>query len=1105
MIKTCKKFLITLLAVLTGAFCLFFIAGCDKSKNKAPSAVSASSIKYDGYKCTWSAVSGATEYVVKFTTNKDGVEKTKEYSRPDASFSYNGTTYDSVEISITAKNAKGSSSVVNKLFTRIDPLDSSTIVWDENGMLSWEEVAEATGYILNINGKEVTCDYTAYDDFEKGKNIVKIMPTAPDTYSAWSSTVTMTFLETPTNIKYDGDYLSWTGVTDGLNYQVRIDGSNEIPVSGGKTRVEYDADGQNFSVTVQAIGVAGTSISSEVSETKDFFCLKVITEYDVVEGALKWTDPNEAVEVDGYEVKCNGSVTKVTKASFDNLQAGNIPNKVSVKPVVNKEKGDVYFSSWSQEWTIKLLEAPVLQWNHTLNLDGDALPALYWNDVSGDVSGYKVEVIDPNGQDIGGTQTLTSYGNAYSKVGDYKIRVVAVAEPNTHTYNSKPTEQYIIKRLGTPDSNKVRVVSTPHAISDGFTVSWEGVAGEESGYQFYQVTGNELDKLNGMKTVKGQVSYKVNNIISDSETEARTYTYAIQTCGYSNTFETQRRVTLPSLTKDATRFTITVLAMPTNVEMNEYNVTWTSVAGANSYNVHHLGADGKIDDTTYSLKGIASGSSIDFSVCSLGNGADVLPSNYTPTTHVKRLAKPTGVKVSTGENEGILSCTGDELALSYNVWYNDDKTPVNCQNGQENVNGKIIDYTVYVAMEAVANYYEDEETKAQYYVTSEPSTRKPFTKLRNVEFKKQVVVGETLVWNAPSNATGWEPNYQVFDKEGFLVNGIYQNGEFRLAGLPAGDHAFTIKAIGDGDEWLNSDRSRTITLYKLETPKVSTVAGSGEKTGYTWKGVVEATGYVVKIGSNSYTVDNKGVGQDHYFQPTFTEIKSYDVQVIAVGSDGIEINGVATVDSSPNAFKQPVVKLTAPRLDTITVAYNKDRVSADGKITVVLSQGVANAAGYRYTVGNATHQDVKGLSYEKDASVAGEYTVGVSAVGLVFGEASVEGGIGTYYLSSDMTTTEITLLAAPSKSSISIGRDKITWTGSTIGDNLRYTITLHYTDEAGAEKTVTITGHQGSYLACNDSKLNGVFTDFSKVTQVDISTESAAGNTVASIIVSADR
>ncbi|MBQ8292151.1 MAG: hypothetical protein IJX88_06590 [Clostridia bacterium] len=1079
MLKKGKKFLVTLIAILTVILCGLFATACDAVKKKAaPSAVSATSIKYDGTLIDWDDAANATEYVVKITTSAG---TTIEYPAFESRFQYPGAKLETVEISITAKNANGASAAVTKLYTRVDPIDQDSIKFDEDGRLSWDLSENAAEYLLEINGKQFTTPLNSWTEFSVGKNTVKIKPinNSLNVYSTWSTAVQMTFLDAPSAIKYDGEILSWKG-TDAQKYRVLVDGGNELFAEGGRTSIEYDAGGDNFSVSVQAIGVEGKSISSKLSDVVDFYCLEVVADYNVDLGVLTWEEIEDA---DGYLVKQNnGSAVEVTKAEWTLPYSGDTANKIMVKPIVSKDKGEAYFSEWSQEWTIRLLEAPTLHWDHQLNLDGDALNALYWDTVEGEVAKYNVTVVDPViGKYVHNNEKLLSFGHAYGEEGEYKVSVQAVAEPNTEWYSSKPSKEITIIRLGAPNLKTAKIVSNEFSVQSGFTIDWEGVKGEESGYQLYTISGTTKSPMDAYKTSQGVTVLDVRNVVSTDETQMRTFNYGIQTLGFSQMFESGNRVTLASLTENLMEFTITVLPMPANVDIAGGVASWNPVSNSNGYGL----SDGEtiLKNNEYSFLNMTGGAKMDFAVCSIGNGAEILPSNYTPSKEVVRLSAPRNIKIATEVNEGQLSCDPVDYSKSYNVYFNSDKTPVNTAEGMPNVTSKINDYSVSVVMEAVANYYEDEITKSKYYVTSPASTTKQFKQLRAPIFKDPMASenGDTLLWNPPTNALGgWQKKYYIYDKENFAENYVATADQFDLAELPAGAYSYRVKAIGDGDEWINSPLSESAAFTKLAKPVVTKV---GNK--YTWNAVPMASGYTVKIGNKPvYEVTSTSGKAAYEYAPTFDDIGTYAVEVIANGNNAPKNASLATVDSSPCKIEQVVKALN--ETTKVTLGYTADRYVSDGKITVAV-EPVQNASGYLVRIAGQDHT-MNGTSDSYTTGSTGTYKVDVYTLGNVFDEE------GTYWIKSTAAATStITLLQAPSVDSIVFNKNQISWGASET--NPKYEVTVTYEDDT----TETFENISGTILSAV------TFDQFAKVKSVKICAVGNGTTSISSVYVVATR
>ena len=189
-----KKFFLTLATAILVAMCGLLVA-CGE-----PDGVAQTSIKYDGQLITWSEVAKVDGYVV---TINGGTE----YSAPTNQFAYPAKdTEDRIEITVKTKKKDKTSEGSTKLFTRLPEIKTEDITFDENGKMSWPEVAGASEYVLKVNGKEQRTAGTVFEGFERGKtNTIQIMPVAPGdaSFSKWSVQLTKEYLAAPTDIKYD--------------------------------------------------------------------------------------------------------------------------------------------------------------------------------------------------------------------------------------------------------------------------------------------------------------------------------------------------------------------------------------------------------------------------------------------------------------------------------------------------------------------------------------------------------------------------------------------------------------------------------------------------------------------------------------------------------------------------------------------------------------------------------------------------------------------------------------------------------------------------------------------------------------------------------------
>ena len=333
-------------------------------------------------------------------------------------------------------------------------------------------------------------------------------------------------------------------------------------------------------------------------------------------------------------------------------------------------------------------------------------------------------------------------------------------------------------------------------------------------------------------------------------------------------------------------------------------------------------------------------------------------------------------------------------------------------------------------------------------MTSESSATANFIKLETPTFGDFKFTNTELVWNAPANANPsvYTPTYEVYDKaSGNVYDGEKNGTRFDISFLKGGEsYTFQVKAIGNGSNYINSEKSVDAVIYKLETPEVTRADGK-----YVWDSVASASSYAVYIdgtlvagGTQSYTA--------HEYTPTaiFTEIKTYQVDVYAIGD-----NGLTTIDSSACTIMQTTKQLDTPEF---SLSYSEEAYDPNGDIIVTVTKSSPNASRYSFNVGDAEgRQGNTELVYYAKPRSASSYEANVYAVGGNFDED------GFYYIDSRTAANKsIRLLASPNESSINRNMSgHLTWATITgaISYEIEYTVNGETFRETATQTRLTDT------------------------------------------------
>ena len=1026
--KTIKLFgiLLAFVAVIT-------LAACDVPSRVTPDAVDATSIRYDGSKFTWGAAKNADSY--KIVVAIDGTEGSEVTVATPAYGKTASEKNSSMSITITSVNTGSgkSSDAVSATFTKLDTI--TDVTFDQDGVMSWTDIEGANAYLVNIDGKDYETVDTTYSDFPVGKQIsIKVKPIATDgsTYSFYSKAVTKMYLAAPSNIKFDGATISWTGNSYASSYELYIDGSlrqNGLKVSS----YAYDAHGDSFEVSLKSIGDGQSTFSSKESEAVRYTYLDTIDSVTVDNGKIVW----DAVEgADSYKVKLgNGTVTTVNKPEYA-VSAG-VSVSIQVQPVASQGN---FFSSYSETKTVFIHQTPTVTWLSDVNLsDGNARTCIQWNGSTGSVSGYTVRVTyladgvadslkESNDYDFGIDHNYYEYG--FNKVGTYTLQVRVNADSSSGVYyNSAFCNEITVIRIPGPQKTLTPVTSTANNFYAGFDIHYL----TDSRAEAYKLIA-EGTEVNGRTSTTNYLH--VPTADWENYKEGAELTFEVQALGKGKTtVNNLTYVYLDSLTADNLSVPITILAVPKNISFDGPLAQWDTVPGA-SYYCLQLNGQIEVDFPKYDFETSMQPGEAKFMVWTKGDGEAKLPSPHSEEYTIVRLQSPTDLKISTTLDENKLSWTDVNHARSYQAFFNGESTAVAISNN-DSIAEHIRTTGLTVDLIAVANY-ADSENNRKYYVSSpKMSQPKTFYKLQAPTFGSVLVSGGYLQWNPSGNAsqTQYTPDYRIWnfnDGAKVAVTGMYKASQWSIDGeggaIAGQSNTFAVQALGDGNTWINSDISDTVTFWYLATPVVQRVENN-----YTWGFIMSAKSYDVFIegrlvktlqqsdGALNYPVDLQ------YFPSTN---KTYKVEVIARGD-----NGVTIVDSKPAEYSQVTKMATEP---TFNFAYGADHYIKDTAVTITITVPSDHTYGYKYSIGGAESEEKQELTYSYVPGSTGTLELYAWATGGVFDSE------GILYLASEKSHKTITLLDGVSNLAMTT-QHYLSWT-QTQAQKTGFYYEIHYTD-----------------------------------------------------------
>ena len=132
-------------------------------------------------------------------------------------------------------------------------------------------------YIVEINGKQINNGASnIFSNFEYGQNnVIRVRAVGGEgTFSSFGSSATKTYLGAPTDVRYDGEVITWRGSTQAKSYELYI---NDNLIADGLTggRYEYTADNTQFTICLLYTSYRGMGTGRRYEPTafpRDLLC-----------------------------------------------------------------------------------------------------------------------------------------------------------------------------------------------------------------------------------------------------------------------------------------------------------------------------------------------------------------------------------------------------------------------------------------------------------------------------------------------------------------------------------------------------------------------------------------------------------------------------------------------------------------------------------------------------------------------------------------------------------------------------------------------------------------------------------------------------------------
>ncbi|MEG2675754.1 MAG: hypothetical protein RR993_01930, partial [Clostridia bacterium] len=333
---------------------LLTFVGCAKEKNSTAVQLATPEISYNGSELTWSAIANATGY--KLTIN-DG--QSQELNATKYAYMTNESSF-SVQLVATSLHPDfAPSTCATKTFTALGKVQNIRL---SCGKIVWDEVPDATAYIVNCNDQTSQVASAQFDLLNGGENtfFARAIVVGDDSYySADSESVTFDILAQPQNIAYSKteNKIAWSRTPNAKSYVVSVNGEE---YSTQENSLPFSPPASDFEIAVKAISGQPTVADSAFSPARKYKFLPPPTKISAIDGNIEW----DAVDNCVFQLQIKDLATPTqppifTDADtpcFSGLRAG-VNYSISIRTIPTAENE---FSTWSQEQNVFFLTAPKL-------------------------------------------------------------------------------------------------------------------------------------------------------------------------------------------------------------------------------------------------------------------------------------------------------------------------------------------------------------------------------------------------------------------------------------------------------------------------------------------------------------------------------------------------------------------------------------------------------------------------------------------------------------------------------------------------------------------------------------------------------------------------
>lgn len=839
---------------LVSVFMLVFVlSSCgltnptDDEQPKTTQLTAPTNITFDGERIRFDSVPNATKYEIN-------VNNTLKFESAGTSYLYDPNNEDfTVRVKAIGEGEFTNSNYsTDKTFVSLDQVTNIRLI---DGIVHWDPVQNANGYILQINGVEQNdvLPINQYDGLVAGESYsIFVRPirnddTSVSYYSEYSNELTTTLIASPIpTFNYATKTVIWNAVAgaEGYNVKIYLNGQGVINEALGAETTSFNygfLEVGTYHVEVQSTISGGSFNSSRYSSPIEVKRLAKPSTYTITDGTN--VDVNvEISDVPGataYEVRVNDVVKGMsTRNTFEHSFGESSIEVTHTVKVRSKGDGTTILDSVDElEFQLTKLATPT---NITFN-NG----YVRWNEVPKN-SGYIV-VVD-------GTEYIV-------QVAEFQLPLVSQGL-HTIRIRARGNSEYYVSSDMSNLSEFTKLANPINLVITNGILSWDPVAGASQ----YEISVGDLPSQFSNNT-----SYEVN----------------------PNDISTSTIIKVTALGNGADRIdsnfseshAIFRLSAPTNLSSDNFNITWNAVTNVQYYRLKINSASYVVEGTSYPWANITASGNKVVTVQAIGDESVYFNSDESKAIDILKLETPI---VTIQDNKFVWNHVIGTTAYQINVGtqvYNllstqREYTPIFTDAGIYSIKVRAMGN----GLDSTASAYSELSHEVQALSTPTGSPVFQTTKNENI---LAITISQPVL-----NASGYVVNIGGIDYTSSTLN-------YNHTINSAGDYVIKVAAKGDSFFYVNSNYSAEKTITVL--PRVSNVTFLYEDTDFyrlNWNSITNAVSYkveVIKRDMNGNVIGSPGV-----FNATQT---SLNISTIGVAS--VEVN-ITTIGNGTTTYSSMV-------------------------------------------------------------------------------------------------------------------------------------------------------------------------------------------------------